>query len=116
MLRRAVDSREDAFPGVGPLGDDDVADYPRFEFSMKDVKRAGKVISGSMPWTDETKDEIIRAFQIANNWRDSHAYPVKSVRSQVIYYLRELGIDGSTFARLKRMQARHRSSGASHPA
>ena len=69
---------------------------------MKDVKRAGKVISGSMPWTDETKDEIIRAFQIANNWRDSHAYPVKSVRSQVIYYLRELGIDGSTFARLKR--------------
>jgi hypothetical protein len=72
---------------------------------MKDVKRAGEVISGALQWTDETAPQIRRAFQIANNWRDAHAYPMRSIRHQLIYYMQNLGLTGITAARLKRMQA-----------
>jgi ppGpp synthetase/RelA/SpoT-type nucleotidyltranferase len=82
-----------------------VSDYPIFDYSMKDVKRAGEVISGALPWTDETEPKIRRAFQIANNWRDAHAYPMRSIRHQLISYVRHLELNGITAARLKRMQA-----------
>ena len=54
--------------GVGP-----VSEFPRFEYSMRDVKRAGEVIAGALPWTDETAPKILEAFRIANNWRDAHS-------------------------------------------
>src|ERR1700730_18860844 len=82
-----------------------VSDYPIFDYRMKDVKRAGEVISGALPWTDETEPKIRRAFQIANNWRDAHAYPMRSIRHQLISYMRHSELNGITAARLKRMQA-----------
>jgi hypothetical protein len=82
-----------------------VSDYPIFDYSMKDVKRAGDVISGALQWTDETEPQIRRAFQIANNWRDAHAYPMRSIRHQLIFYMRHLELNGIPAARLKRMQA-----------
>ena len=83
----------------------DVAQYPRFEYSNKDVRRAGQTIAGNLPWTDESAPTIREAFQIANNWRDSHAFPMRSVRLSVIQHMRHRGIEGITAARLKRMQA-----------
>ena len=77
--------------------------FPQFDFSMKEVKRAGD--AGELPWTEDSAPEILRSFQVANNWRDAHAYPMRSVRLQIAYYMRHLGIDGVTAARLKRMQA-----------
>lgn len=62
-----------------------VSQYPIFDYSMKDVKRAGEMISGALSWTDETAPQIRRAFQIANNWRDAHAYPMRSIRHQLIF-------------------------------
>lgn len=85
---------------IGP-----VSDFPIFDYSMKDVKRAGGVISGALSWTDETEPEIRRAFQIANNWRDAHAYPMRSIRHQLISFMRHSELNGITAARLKRMQA-----------
>jgi Region found in RelA / SpoT proteins len=82
-----------------------VSDYPIFDYSMKDVKRAGDVISGALQWTDETEPQIRRAFQVANNWRDAHAYPMRSTHHQLIFYMRQLELNGITAARLKRMQA-----------
>src|ERR1700730_7635797 len=57
-----------------------VSKYPIFDYSMRDVKRAGEMISGTLPWTDETAPQIRRVFQIANSWRDAHAYPMRSIR------------------------------------
>lgn len=87
-------------PDIGP-----VADFPRLEFSMNDVKRAGEIIAGELPWTPETEPQIREAFRIANNWRDAHAYPMRSVRYQVLWFMRHRSLEGITAARLKRMQA-----------
>jgi Region found in RelA / SpoT proteins len=82
-----------------------VLKYPRFEYSGKAVIRAGKVIAGDLVWNDETEPKIREAFQIANSWRNSHAYPMHSVRSQVIWHMHKNGLQGTSAARLKRMQA-----------
>jgi hypothetical protein len=83
----------------------DVADFPRVDYSMRDVKRAGEMVAGELSWTDESAPRIREAFQIANNWRDAHAFPMRSVRSQLAYYMRDRDLVGVTAARLKRMQA-----------
>jgi hypothetical protein len=82
-----------------------VGDFPFLEFSNKEIGRAGNTIAGAIVWNRETESEIRHAFLVANNWRDSHAYPMASVRSQLIHYVHHLGIQGITAARLKRMQA-----------
>lgn len=87
-------------PVIGP-----VSNYPRFEFTMHEVKRAGEVIAGNLPWTEESAAQIREAFLVANNWRDAHAYPMRSVRYSMIALMRRDGVQGITAARLKRMQA-----------
>ena len=82
-----------------------MGDFPFLEFSNKEIARAGKIIAGDLGWNRETEAEIRHAFLVANNWRDSHAYPMASIRSQSIQYVRHLKIQGITAARLKRMQA-----------
>ncbi len=79
--------------------------YPRFEYSMRDVKRAGKVLAGHLEFRNDTMGEITEAFRVANNWRDAHAFPMKSVRYTMISHMRRRGIEGVTAARLKRMPA-----------
>lgn len=98
------DSEWAALPDEGPHGLH-VTDFPRLEFSNREVKRAGEVIAGDLPWTEESAPIIRDAFKIANNWRDAHAYPMRSVRYQMIWFIRDLGLSGITVARLKRMQA-----------
>jgi Region found in RelA / SpoT proteins len=58
-----------------------------------------------MLWTDETEPKIREAFQIANSWRNSHMYPMRSVRAQVIWHMHHNNLKGTTGARLKRMPA-----------
>ena len=82
----------------------DVTDFPFLQFSKKDVVRAGKTIAGNLLWNEQAEAEIRHAFLVANNWRDAHSYPMASVRSQLIEYVRHLNLEGVT-ARLKRMQA-----------
>lgn len=80
-------------------------EYPHFEHSMDEVRRAGVVISGALVWTDETAPAIREAFSIANSWRDAHAYPMRSIRFSLLHHLRHQKLNGFTAARLKRMQA-----------
>jgi hypothetical protein len=82
-----------------------VSDFPSFDYSKKEVRRAGDIIAGSLPWSDETRDEILHAFQIANNWRNAHAYPMRSIRASIVWCMSRHSIKGLTAARLKRMQA-----------
>lgn len=79
--------------------------YPVFSYSNREVRRAGETIASDMVWTEETDLIVRQAFEIANNWRDSHAYPLRSVRYSVIHHMRHTGLTGLTAARLKRMPA-----------
>lgn len=91
----------DALPDVGA-----VTSFPRFDFTVRDVRRAGEVVSGrDLLWTEERQPELRRAFTIANNWRDSHAYPMRSIRFSLLFYIRNHRLTGFTAARLKRMPA-----------
>lgn len=78
-------------------------DFPKFEYSNKQVFRAGEALGQTLIWTDETADAIREAFSIANNWRDSHAYPMRRMRYELMGHLRSQGVKGITAARLKRM-------------
>ena len=89
---------EDAF--VGPM-----AEFPRVEHSLRDVRRAGEVIAGDLLWAPETEPEIRTAFQIAGNWREAHAFPMRSLRGSLRWYMHSRDIEGVTVARLKRMPA-----------
>jgi ppGpp synthetase/RelA/SpoT-type nucleotidyltranferase len=83
-----------------------VSDFPRFDFSMKEVLRAGEALAGAVPWNNRTEAEAaIQVFRIAHNWRDSHAYPMRVVRHELQAQLRKqkLAVAGATGARLKRM-------------
>jgi Region found in RelA / SpoT proteins len=80
-----------------------LSDFPRFEYSMRDVRRAGEALAGDLIWTDETADGIREIFRIANNWRDSHAFPMRKLRYELIGQIRRQQVSGQTVARLKRM-------------
>jgi Region found in RelA / SpoT proteins len=79
-----------------------MAEYPKLEYSQKDVRRAGSVICANV-WSPENRDGILEAFCIANNWRDSHLYPMRSTRVSIAQRMRWKGLKGYTAARPKRM-------------
>jgi len=80
-----------------------VSDFPRFEYSMREVRRAGEALAGDLIWTEASADGIREIFRIANNWRDSHAYPMRRLRYELIGQVRRQKVTGQTAARLKRM-------------
>jgi ppGpp synthetase/RelA/SpoT-type nucleotidyltranferase len=106
----------DTEPGCGraPCADDwpdhdlgglTLADFPRVEYDAARIKRAGEVIASNVKWTAETEAQIREAFEIANNWREAHAFPMRSIRCSLSYQMARNGIEGVAVARLKRMRA-----------
>lgn len=75
------------------------------EHDIDAVRRAGQIIGGDLLWTPETEQQIREAFSIANEWRDSHAHPMRSLHHTLRSHIRLRGLDGLTAARLKRMNA-----------
>lgn len=82
-----------------------VTKYPHLEYTMHDVRKAGARLNGSMIWTDETRDEIIEAFHVAESWRSSHVLPMRSVRMSLAARLRSAKANGITAARAKRFSS-----------
>jgi hypothetical protein len=82
-----------------------VPEIPRLEYTMGDVRRAGQALATDLIWTDETAETIRQVFIIANNWRDSHAYPMRKIRNELSRQIRTLNkiVGRFTVARLKRM-------------
>ena len=108
MLPGRINVVPGLFPLAGAIPDDlvirPVSEFPKFDFTMKDVVRAGDALAGDLIWTPETEDHIREVFRIANNWRDSHAYPMRKLRYELIGKIRRAQIiGGQTAARLKRM-------------
>ena len=57
-------------------------EFPRLEYTMGDVRRAGQALATDLIWTDETAETIRQVFRVANNWRVSHAYPMRKTRNE----------------------------------
>ena len=57
-------------------------EFPRLEYTMGDVRRAGQALTTDLIWTDETAETIRQVFRVANNWRVSHAYPMRKTRNE----------------------------------
>jgi Region found in RelA / SpoT proteins len=101
LISRAEIRLGEAFPFRQRFGA--VSNFPQFDYSMRDVRRAGDALRGDLIWNDETADSIREIFKIANNWRDSHAFPMRSLRYELIGQIRRQQFSGQTAARLKRM-------------
>ncbi|MGN6148591.1 MAG: RelA/SpoT domain-containing protein [Rhizomicrobium sp.] len=82
-----------------------MTDFPKLEFSMRDVRRAGDFLKEEIPWSEERAEELKGVFRIANNWRDSHVYPMTKLRHEMMGKIRSVRADGLTVARLKRMRS-----------
>jgi len=82
-----------------------VSEYPRLQYSKRDVIRVGQALKGDIIWDSGREQEIYDIFEIAHNWRTSHAYPMRKMRSQMSGYMRGLDIKGLTAARLKQLSS-----------
>lgn len=82
-----------------------VSQFPRVEYSFDEVAEAGAVIAGELPWSGQAEPWLAKAFQVANNWRDAHAFPMRSVRRKSIFLMKKHAIEGVTAGRIKRMPA-----------
>ena len=84
---------------------EDLDGFPQSAYAKAEVRKAGRLLAQELMWSDGDIPAIREAFAIANSWRDSHAFPMRSIRYHVIYSMRQLGIQGLSAARLKRMKA-----------
>lgn len=79
-----------------------MAEYPKLAYGQREVRRAGDLLTTKLAWP-ENREKILEAFRIANNWRDSHLYPMRSVRVSIAQRMRWQALKGYTAARPKRM-------------
>jgi ppGpp synthetase/RelA/SpoT-type nucleotidyltranferase len=85
---------------------DKISEFPKFRYGIDDLKAASEMIArDKILWVPEREEEIKSAFRIANSWRESHAYPMRSIRQQIFQYNRVLSADGIVAGRIKRMAA-----------
>lgn len=85
---------------------DNLASYPRLHYSLDQVASAGAVIASDITFIgNEVPDPVKQAFRVANNWREAHAFPMRSIHASIRYYVRSGKLDAITAARLKRMLA-----------
>lgn len=78
---------------------------PQLEYSMNDVRAAGKMLAGKVYFNADGCREAIEIFTIANSWRDSHIRPMRSIRASVRSHIRQAGILGDMASRPKRMSS-----------
>ncbi len=90
----------DPFWGVSPM-----SEFPQPRYSESEVVKAGKALKGDVSWDEENVQDLRHVFRVANNWRDSHAYPTHMVRRALIGKMNSGGRKGLTAARLKRMSS-----------
>ena len=78
--------------------------YPELQFSMQDVRDAGKRLKDDLRVAQGVDiSDAHHVFAIANSWRDSHFFPMRSVYLSAAYRMRKAGIKGDMAARPKRM-------------
>lgn len=82
-----------------------MSQYPRLEYSMDEVRRAGKRLAGKVHFDAGNYADAIETFTVANSWRDSHIRPMHSIRASVRSRMRQVSISGDMASRPKRMSS-----------
>lgn len=80
-------------------------EYPEFEYSMNEVRRAGEMLRNEIMWEEDRQDELFQIFAVANNWIDTHLYPMGRLRQEAVGKVRKYKLEGIAAARLKRMSS-----------
>lgn len=88
-----------------------MADTSLSASSKKQIVRAGKLLAGTITQID---DEVREAFRIAHDWRREHIVPMHRLRGQLSARVRAMRCDGTTAARLKRMQSIRKKLSRTH--
>jgi hypothetical protein len=79
--------------------------------SKSQIVKAGKTLAGTITSID---DEVRAAFRIAHDWRREHVVPMHRLRGQLSGRVRAMRCDGTTAARLKRMQSIRKKLSRTH--
>lgn len=78
--------------------------YPELQFSLQEVRAAGKRLKDDLSLDSEVDwRDAHHVFAVANSWRDSHYFPMRSVYLSAAYRMRKIGTKGDMAARPKRM-------------
>ena len=77
--------------------------YPILHYSKREVVRVGDTLRGKI--AENCTEEILQAFRIAYDWRNSHAYPMKRIRQELGGRVRRIRADAVTAGRMKRMSS-----------
>jgi ppGpp synthetase/RelA/SpoT-type nucleotidyltranferase len=83
-----------------------VSEYPKFEYSQNDLKRAGKMLASDMPYDEnnlERTEKYIEVFKMAYSWRNSHIYPMRRIQHELGGRVRAIKRSGFSYSRVKRM-------------
>lgn len=88
------------------LGEEDVSDFPHSKYSRTEIEKAGRTVAADNVLSgNQIPGAVRQAFLVANNWRDAHAFPMRSIHGSLRYHVRRNDLLAITAARLKRMQA-----------
>lgn len=76
--------------------------WPTPQYSRSRVNRAGKTIARSANGIDDI-DEFLDAFEVVNNWRYCHGYPINTFQATLRHKLKAIDSNAIVAQRLKRM-------------
>jgi hypothetical protein len=82
--------------------------YPHLNYSMNDVRRSGERLREDLAFDEANlsgNEDVLQVFRVANSYRDSHVYPMRSIRLSIEHRMRMLKAGGLTAARPKRMSS-----------
>lgn len=79
--------------------------WPTPEFSKSKVNKAGQIISSDEFHSDANfdMDEFIWAFEVVDNWRSCHGYPINTFQATLRHKLKTIDKKALVAQRLKRM-------------
>lgn len=86
-----------------PVGDALELEYPLF--SKREIDNAGKLLRGVIPASDKASPEVLQAFKVAWNWRNSHILPMVRLRRELSAKARVVNPASVSVARPKRMKS-----------
>src|SRR5438270_576507 len=71
------------------------------QFSKGEIDRAGKILIAAEP----SRESLDSAFQVINNWRACHSYPLHIIKKALINRARDVDSLALTAQRLKRLRS-----------
>src|ERR1051325_9824262 len=74
-------------------------------YSKSQIADAGKLLASSIPATAMNEAEVLQAFRIAWNWRNSHILPMRRLRGELSKKAQLVNPSAVSAARPKRMKS-----------